>query len=193
MATLFAGSDLPPGDVVFVLDASGTMIPWFHDVIAELERALKGMRPTDEFAVVLFKGDEAIVAYPGRPHPAKPRHRARALEFLRDYNRWGGGPGLGSDPVKALQTAIAFDPSTIVLLSAGMDASTSFSLDTEEVLEALRQASAAASAGGASRTHIQCVQLVEDAQTQPDPLLSAIAHEHGGGPVHLVTYEELDP
>ena len=192
MASAFAGSDLPPGDLVFVLDASGTMIPWFHDVLAELERSLMAMRPTDDFAVVLFRGSEAIVAYPGRPSPARGRYREKALGFLRDYSRWGG-PALGSDPVAALQTALSFNPATIVLLSGGMDASTSFSLDAEEVLQELATAAAAASRAGGHAAVIRCVQLVPDSTIEPDPLLAAIAANHGGGQVHLVTPEDLDP
>ena len=191
MASAFAGSDLPPGDLVFVLDASGTMIPWFHDVLSELERSLMAMRPTDTFAVVLFRGGKEIVAYPGRPCPARGRYREKALEFLRDYTRWGG-PALGSDPIAALEQALAFDPATIVLLSGGMDASTSFSLSATEVLDRLATAAAAASRGGHGAA-IRCVQLVPDASIEPDPLLAAIAANHGSGQVHLVTPEDLDP
>jgi hypothetical protein len=192
MASAFAGSDLPPGDLVFVLDASGTMIPWFHDVLGELERSLMAMRPTDDFAVVLFRGSEAIVAYPGRPCPARGRYREKALDFLRDYSRWGG-PALGSDPIAALKTAFSFDPATIVLLSGGMDASTSFSLDANEVHKELATAAASATRNGGHPTTIRCVQLVPDATVDPDPLLTAIAVNHGGGQVHLVTPEDLDP
>ena len=88
---------------------------------------------------------------------------------------------------------MTFDPATIVLLSGGMDASTSFSLDADEVLEALAKASHAASRGGGHAVVIRCVQLVPDTTIEPDPLLAAIAANHGGGQVHLVTPEDLDP
>jgi hypothetical protein len=190
--TAFAGSDLPPGDLVFVLDASGTMIPWFHAVMDELDRTIDGMRDEDRFAVLLFRGSEAVVVPPGRLRKARDSQREAALKWLRDFRNWGG-PAKGSDPVPALERAFELDPSTIVLFSGGMDASTSFSLDARAVLEAVQAAADAASKGRGHAPVIRCVQLVPDADTDPDPLLAAMAIAHGGGAVHLITPEELDP
>jgi len=190
--TAFAGSDLPPGDLVFVLDASGTMIPWFHAVMDELDRTIEGMRGEDRFAVLLFRGAEAIAVPPGRLRTSRDAERLAALKWLRDFRNWGG-PAKGSDPVAALQEAFALDPSTIVLFSGGMDATTSFSLDAQAVLDAV-QAAADATAGGRGHSPIiRCVQLVPDTTVEPDPLLAAMAIAHGGGTVHLITPEELDP
>jgi hypothetical protein len=156
--TAFAGSDLPPGDLVFVLDASGTMIPWFHAVMDELDRTIDGMRDEDRFAVLLFRGSEAVVVPPGRLRKARDSQREAALKWLRDFRNWGG-PAKGSDPV----------------------------------LEAVQAAADAASKGRGHAPVIRCVQLVPDADTDPDPLLAAMAIAHGGGAVHLITPEELDP
>ena len=192
LATSFAGSDLPGGDLVFVLDASGTMIPWFHAVVDELDRSISAMRPEHRFAVVLFKGSEAVIVPPGRMRPATDAERSAAVRWLRDTPRWGG-PGLGSDPVAALKHALQLDPATIVLFSGGMDASTSFSLDAAGVLKALAAAADDATNANGHGAVIRCVQLVPNATIEPDPLLSAIAEAHGGGAVHLITPEELDP
>ena len=190
--TVFAGNDLPPGDLVFVIDASGTMIPWFHAILDELERTLEGMRDGDRFAVILFRGSDSITVPPGRLRPAARAQRTAALRWLRDFGNWGG-PARGSDPVAALEDAFSLAPSTIVLFSSGMDASSSFRLDPTEVLAKIATASTAAEATDGTAPVIRCVQLLPGDATTADPLLTAIAAAHGGGTVHLVTPEELDP
>lgn len=189
--TVFAGASLGGAlDVVFVLDASGSMIAWLPFVIDEVERTLRGMTDEQRFAIVRFAGSRVAPTPPGRLESVTPEAVARAVSATRSAaSRAMGG---GSDPVPALELAIRMRPDLVLLLSEGLDGRGRFAVDRSAAIDALERLNPRDGDGDRS-VRISCIRLVASEDDPPSLLLEDIARAHGDGPVHLVTPEDLDP
>ena len=96
--------------IVFVLDATGSMMGSFDDLRRQLKLAINGLRPPQSFNIV-FINDR-------NPAPlaldllfATPENKRRAEEYVD-----GMAPRGGTEPLPALQKAYAMKPDLISLL-----------------------------------------------------------------------------
>lgn len=114
----FFGAEVEGDAVVFLVDASSSMTPArFRRAIVELESALRQLTPGQQFAVILFN-DEVLPLF----HPeseaelieASPEIRRRASTWLRKQR-----PDALTNPLPALEAALALGPQSIVLLTDG--------------------------------------------------------------------------
>ena len=82
-----------------------------------------------------------------------------------------------SNPLKAIETALAFKPDVIFLLSDNITGSGEFEIDRDDLLAQLDQLNPKDPKTNRRGTQISCVQFL-----YPDPLqtLQRIAQEHGG-------------
>jgi Ca-activated chloride channel family protein len=95
--------DVTPKEIVFVLDASGSMEGFPIEKAKEaMKLALDGLYPQDTFNVITFAGDTHIL-FP-QPLPATKENLAKAQAFLA--SRAGSG---GTEMMKAIKAAL--DPS----------------------------------------------------------------------------------
>jgi len=159
---------------VFVVDASGSMIASLRTVIDELARSLSRLGPTQRFSIIFFQRNGAVAAPPeGRLRPATPEAIRAAIEWARGEIR----PAGRSDPVVALERALALEPDAIFLLGTAVTGSGDFEASTDEILARLDRLNPIDAESGRRKVEIQCVQYLD-----PDPAgtLRAIAERHSG-------------
>jgi len=184
----FAGAEIAgEGNVVFVIDTSGSMTPWLHFILDELERAMARLAPAQRCAVLCFAGDQ-VTQVPRRGLvDATGESRRAMVQALRRIRPGGRG---GSDPVPALRRAIGLKPDQVVILSEGLDGAGRIAIDRDAVLEALEVLNPGRP--GARPVRIDCIRLVTGDDQQPARLMDAIALRHGGGTLTRVTLEDLN-
>ncbi len=155
--------------VVFLVDASGTLIDTIHQAVAWLDIALEQLDTDRRFTVILFRKDQAIEAADSGLKPADPQHIAVVQKWL--------DPRLGNiDPVgqsniaQALERALAYEPDTLYLLSDNKFGRT----PDEDAAAVRRQFASALSDQGVTLHTVQFVYR------DPENLLESLAAEHGG-------------
>ncbi len=159
--------------IVYVIDASGSMIRSMRIVIEELARSLDGLSAEQSFAVIFFRGDEAVMVPPQRLVDATPDTKIQALTWINDNIV----PGGRTNPVAAIEAALRLESDAIFLLSDNITGSGQFEIDQQDLLELLDQLNPVTTETGRRSTVINCIQFL-----YPDPLetLKKIAAQHGG-------------
>ncbi len=158
--------------IVYVVDASGSMIATLPIVIAELDRSIAQLDPGQEFSVFCFQKNATIVLPPqGKLRASSPASRDSCVHWLQGSVK----PQGRSSPLDALKRALALKPDVIFLLSTNITGSGQFELDRDAILDALERMNPR-NADGARRTVIQCVQFLE---ADPAKTLEAINRAHG--------------
>lgn len=159
--------------IVYIIDASGSMVRFMPIVIEELGRSLLGLAPPQSFAVVFFQKNEALVVPPaGRLIPAADAEKTRVMEWI-DANVIPDGR---SNPVRAFERAIALQPDVIFVLSENITGTGQYEIDQRELLAILDRLNPKGR-DGRRPVQINCIQFIER-----DPLatLRKIAEAHGG-------------
>jgi hypothetical protein len=146
--------------VIFVCDASGSMLDNFDLLRVELNKAIVELRPVQMFSIVLFQEQRFMAIDRGQLMPATPENRRRAAEFLNDISARGR-----TDPIPALDLALRQRPELIHLLTDG-----DF-MDNDVVLGFIRRR-----AGGSRINTIAFISRGE----RYEGVLQAIARETGG-------------
>ncbi|NNF43738.1 MAG: hypothetical protein HKO59_05565 [Phycisphaerales bacterium] len=186
VATFVGLSSTNARQVVYVIDASGSMIRSLPLVLDELARSLDGLTPRQEFGVIFFTSNRAVVVPPAdRLTPASDEEVARVLAWI-DANVIPAGR---SNPLAALEQALRHQPDVIFLLSEDITGSGEFEIDQADLLALLDRLNPRDPRNGRRVTRINCVQFLD-----PDPLgtLERIAEEHGGaGGYKLLDRAEL--
>ncbi len=111
-------------DIVYVVDASGSMISTLVDVMRELKRSIEALHPMQRFQVLLIRNAEgrAFIA-PKIPTSARRPVLIDATRRNKEaVSRWLDGvtPAGLSDPLGALESAIRMKPDAIFLLSTDL-------------------------------------------------------------------------
>lgn len=159
--------------IVFVVDASGSMVGAFPVVIAELAQSLSNLSPAQNYAVIFFQRDEALVVPPkGKLTPATDDAVTRTLTWIRE----SVVPRGRSNPVEAIEQALQLDPEVVFLLSSNITGSGRYEVDLNALLTRLDALNPVDPRSGTRPTVINCIQFLD-----PDPLdaLRAIATIHG--------------
>ncbi len=110
-----AAVSIAASKVVYVCDASGSMIDKIETQKQELRGMVDALRPVDTFNVIFFKeGSFKALSTDGRLIPATGDAKRRAFEFIRTMYI-----GPSSDPVAALGLAFKEHPDLIFLFTDG--------------------------------------------------------------------------
>jgi hypothetical protein len=160
--------------IVYVIDASGSMISHLQIVVDELSRSLQGLNSKQSFSVIFFQRNDALAVPPANQLlPATDQDKRKTLEWIRDNIV----PQGRSNPLAALTLALGHKPDVIFILSENITGSGEFEIDQRDLLAKLDQLNPLDPSSGRRRTQINCVQFLE-----PDPLdtLKIIAERHGG-------------
>jgi len=160
-------------DVVYVIDASGSMIRSLPVVLEELERSLRGLVAEQRFAVVFFQGSRALVAPPARLASASEAAIDRAMAWARAEVV----PDGGSNPLAALERALAMRPDAIFLLSENITGSGRYEIAAADLLARLDGLNPLDPGLGRRAVRIQCIQFLD---ADPQDTLRRIAEVHGG-------------
>ncbi|MDP7030047.1 MAG: vWA domain-containing protein [Phycisphaerales bacterium] len=189
-AARFAGESMASArTVVFLIDASGSMVAWLPFVLDEVERTLASMQPTQRFAVVCFSGEDVRALPETGLMSASPGDTSKLMQRLRTLTARPFSKG--SDPVAGFQTAAALRPELVLLLSEGLDGRGRWAVDRAATLAALDRLNPAGKRGSRP-IQVNCIKLSSEGSDAPTVLMQAIDEAHGDGTVTMVGLEDLD-
>lgn len=160
--------------IVYVVDASGSLVGSFPQVVEELRRSLMKLDPRQQFGVIFFQRGDAVTVPPGGSlQPATPENLAEAVQWI-DARMIPAGR---SNPLSAMEAAMRLKPEIIFLLSADITGAGEYEISERQLLESLDGINPPDPETGRRAVRIQCVQFLD-----PDPAgtLQRIATEHGG-------------
>lgn len=101
--------------LVFVCDATGTMINKLASLKEELVRVISGLRGSQSFNVIFYTdGGKVLIASPEGLMLATPDNKRRAIGFMSDVTPIGT-----TDPIPAIQAAFKQNAQLIYFLSDG--------------------------------------------------------------------------
>lgn len=187
-------------DVVYVIDASGSMVSSLPSVKAMLKQSMDQLSATQRFQVILFTDNGFVVA----PDPANPamQRQWRLIRALRE-NRDGVGEWVDSvqasgrgNPVPALEQAVALlqasETGAIFILSRASAGSGAWEQSREQILATLDRLNPRNDRTGRRRLSIHSIQFID---LDSAGVLEAIAREHGsprGESFTVISREQLD-
>ena len=160
--------------IVYVVDASGSMIGAFPMILKQLRRSVDDLSAAQSFSVIFFQRDQAVETPPaGQLVRATDENKSRTLEWIRENIL----PSGRSSPLNALERAMALQPEVVFLLSSNITGSGRYEMNTDALLAGLDVLNPIEPGSGSRKTIINCVQFLDD-----DPLeaLKLIARRHGG-------------
>jgi len=102
------------GNVVYVVDRSGSMTDSLEIVKAELRRSISELDEGSQFHIVFFSSGPAVEMPTRRLVHATERNKQLAFEFIDPVVAAGG-----TDPAQAIERAFAVKPDVIYLLTDG--------------------------------------------------------------------------
>jgi len=160
--------------IVYVVDASGSMITWMQTVIDGLIRSLDGLTPEQDFTVMFSQGDRVLIVPPtNQLHIANDKNKLRAVQWIDEQVI----PGGSSNPIKAIENALRLNPDVVFLLSTNITGRGIYEIDQQQLLNRLEELNPENPETGRRQSRINCIQFLD-----PDPLqtLKKIAARHGG-------------
>lgn len=175
-------------DVVYVVDASGSMVSTLPIVMAELKKSLRNLAPTQRFQIVLFQSTPGGRGNPwvAVEHPAdvgtqikKLRYMyasRRNIEWTCDWLDHVDAKGR-SNPVPALEMAIQLQPDAVFLLSNVITGAGEWEQDATEILAGLDALNPIDRRSGRRTIAIKTIQFLDE---DPSGLLEKIGRLHGG-------------
>ncbi len=160
--------------IVYVLDASGSMVAALPTIARELDRSLDGLSGTQWFQVVVFSGRGA----------ESPPNLGRTLVRATDESKRAAGawlralePDRRGDAVDALERALRLNPDVVFLVVKGGLGET---IDAPAASARQREASLARLAR-AARGATASIKVIQFFDPDPSGLIEAIALTYGGG------------
>lgn len=150
---------LPAGDaktIVYVIDASGSLIDTLPFVLNELGRSIRSLSPRQSFAVLFFQDGRAIEAPPRGLSPANAEMKRRVMRWIQSPRHIV--PSGSSSPVAAVRRALAYRPDLVYLLSDNVTGTGPHELNQKELIQQIQKANTA-------HTKINTIQFL-----YPDPL-----------------------
>lgn len=178
----FAGARVTNArSLVYVIDASGSMMTWLPMVLEALEQSLDRLSPSQRFAVIFFQRDRAIPVPPERLVKATSTNINRVM----DWADQGANliPGGGSNPLPAMEKAFLLEPDVIFLLSEGLDGTNGSRLEVDVLFERLDSLNPIADPVNSTRwTRIQCIEIGADQKNDEDgdSTMQMIGERYGG-------------
>jgi hypothetical protein len=160
--------------IIFVCDSSGSMISKMASLKNELTKAITGLKAVQQFNVIFFQDNNALVLNKDGMMMASQDNKRSAYKYLDDVTTTST-----SDPLPALRVAFKQQPQLIYLLTDG-----DFP-DNKAVLEEIRKLDKD------KKVKVNTIAFVNDKDTDTDfiPLLQSIAKETGGTFKHVAENE----
>jgi hypothetical protein len=162
--------------IVYVVDASGSMMLHLSSVLKELERSLRALHPKQEFAIIFFQKRKAIQVPPkGDLVFANANNVAKAIRWIHKSGKVI--PTGGSNPIVAMKDAMRLKPEVIYLLSENITGAGQYEVPPKELLLEIDALNPKDSRNGMRQVQINCVQyLSQDVRGT----MKKIAEIHGG-------------
>ncbi|MCC7147261.1 MAG: hypothetical protein IT443_12515 [Phycisphaeraceae bacterium] len=175
LAATFYGTGGNAKQIIYVVDASGSLIDTLDYVLAELRRSISELRPPQTFTILFFQGDQVLEPPPAGPKQTIPSVFKQVLAWIGPEAGNVRAKG-GSSPLAALEKAFAYEPDLIFLLSDNITGRGPYQINQQRLLEQIGRMNRA-------NVKINTLQFV-----YPDPLathgtkgtLELIAAQSGG-------------
>lgn len=135
----FLGSGGNAREIVFVIDASGSLIDTLDFVINELKLTINRLSAGQNFAVLFFQGDNVIEVPPRGMKPADGENKDRVKKWI-DPSAGNIIPGGKTSPVKAIERALRYRPQLIFLLSDNITGQGIYQVDQHQLLKSIERA-----------------------------------------------------
>ncbi len=162
--------------LVYVVDASGSMLLHLSTVLDELERSLQALHPEQSFGILFFQKDNAIHVPPkGKLQYAHGTNIQDAMDWIRSSGYVI--PSGSSNPVTALRRAIRLKPDVIYLLSENITGSGKYAIESSELIEAIDSLNPIDVKTGKRDVEINCIEYLTH---DPNGTMAQIASIHGG-------------
>jgi hypothetical protein len=100
--------------IAFCCDSSGSMIDKFSSLKGELQKAVEGLRPVQQFSIVFFADEKAHAFEKGNLVNATPENKRKAAKWLDDLTTSGT-----SNPIPGLEIAFRSKPDLMYILTDG--------------------------------------------------------------------------
>lgn len=156
--------------IVFLCDASGSMLNKYVTLRSQLSKAVAGLQPSQSFNLI-FMGEADCTKLAAQPLKATVENKQAADSFLEDKVT----PRGETNPIPALEAAFAQKPQVIFLLTDG-----DFP-DNQAVMKRIAELDAN------HQVQINTIAFLSEADTDTDflKLLQQIARENGGIYKHI--------
>lgn len=162
--------------IVYVIDASGSLIDSLDFVINELKRSINDLTDQQWFSVIFFQGEGEPVEVPPPGLRKADAQRKQTVKQWIDPSAGHISAAGGTNPVKAIKLALKYRPQLMILLSDNITGRGVYEVDQQRLLRAIDRA---------NRHHakISTIQFL-----YPDPLaaggrsgtMELIARRNGG-------------
>jgi hypothetical protein len=146
--------------LVFLIDASGSLLDSLQFVIMELKKTINDLSEKQSFTVIFFQGDKIVEVPPAGLKKADAQTKQKVIEWI-DLSSRNVKPEGRTDPVSALKQGLRYQPQLIFLLSDNITGRGKYEVDQRILLREIEKANT-------SRTKINTIQFI-----YPDPLLAA--------------------
>ncbi len=151
--------------IVFLVDASGSLIADLPFVVKELKKSISALSDEQAFQVIFYRGTEAtgqsIIRIPISNNliPASRENKAAALAWLDRPSEYS--PGGRAEPVKAIQSAFQLNPELIFLLSDNIDGTGIYEFKQQQLLEEVTRVNTPLPGSDKRRAMINTIQFID--------------------------------
>jgi hypothetical protein len=161
----FLGTGGNARKIMYLCDASGSMLSVFGNLKFELKKSIDALKPIQTFNVIFFSDDKVFPLDGDSLITASPENKRRAYDFIDNATSAGG-----TQPLPAIHLAMSQKPELLYVLTDGFDNIANF----DDVINAFRQGNAD------HKMKINCIFLQSDEDPKLVEVLKQIAKENGG-------------
>ena len=173
----FMGLDAVAAErIVYVVDASGSMLLHLSTILDELERSLRTLHPKQKFGIMFFQQDRAIPVPPKRTLvSANAANISTAMKWIHESGKVI--PSGGSNPINAMKSAMKLKPDVVYLLSENITGAGRYEIPVDALLDELDALNPIDERNGLRRVQINCIAYLT---RDPHHTMQRIAEIHGG-------------
>ena len=124
--------------IVYVIDASGSLIDSLDFVINELKRSINQLTEQQHFAVFFFQGDRVIEVPSRGMKVAKADNKEKVIRWI-DPSAGNIIAGGKTEPLKAIERALKYRPHLLFLLSDNITGTGIYQIDQRQLLQAIQR------------------------------------------------------
>ena len=151
--------------IVYVCQASGSMLSVFGDLKYKLKESIEALKPIQSFDVIFFADQNTFALDSTSLLAAGPDNKRKAYAFIDNIVEHGN-----TNPIQAINLALALKPELAYVLTDGFYGVASFN----DVVNTFR------SGNPDKKTHVNCLYLESDEDPKLLQVLKQIALENGG-------------